>query len=92
VKFLLENYGAPTSGENNGVSPVCPRIPPLGPDALHRGQGEENWNGAWRQWIANNPNATREQVLEQLNTMKTEFGVGGKGGEIEEEPPVVIPE
>jgi len=64
----------------------------LGPDALHRGEGEENWNGAWRQWIANNPNATREQVLEQLNTMKTEFGLGAKGGEIEEEPPVVIPE
>jgi hypothetical protein len=23
---LLENYGVPTSGENNGDSPVCPRI------------------------------------------------------------------
>jgi RHS repeat-associated protein len=28
VKFLLENYGVPTSGENNGDSPVCPRISP----------------------------------------------------------------
>jgi hypothetical protein len=26
VKFLLENYAVPTSGENNGDSPVCPRI------------------------------------------------------------------
>jgi hypothetical protein len=23
VKFLLENDGVPTSGENNGASPVC---------------------------------------------------------------------
>ncbi len=63
----------------------------LGPDALHRGKGEENWNGAWRQFIANKPNATREEIVEQLNNMKVEFGLSGngKGAEIEEEPPVI---
>ncbi len=27
-KVLVENYGVPTSGENNSASPVCPRISP----------------------------------------------------------------
>jgi len=61
----------------------------LGPDALHRGQGEENWNGAWRQWISQNPNASKEEIIEQLNNMKVEFGVGGQGGEIDEDLPVI---
>jgi hypothetical protein len=62
----------------------------LGPDALHRGPGEENWNGAWRQWINKHPDASKEEVIEQLNNMKLEFGLTGKGAEIEDEP--IIPE
>jgi hypothetical protein len=50
---------------------------------------EENWNGGWRQWISQNPNASKEEVIEQLNNMKVEFGVGGQGGEIDEDLPIV---
>jgi hypothetical protein len=63
--------------------------------------GHPQWEGAdskrgkvghppWRQWISKNPNASKEEIIEQLNNMKLEFGLTGKGGEIEEEP--VIPE
>jgi hypothetical protein len=35
---------------------------------------------SWRQWINKHPDASKEEVIEQLNNMKLEFGLTGKGG------------
>ena len=45
----------------------------LKPGGLHAGQ--ENWNKQWREFFAEVPKPTREQVLEQLDKMKKEFGL-----------------
>jgi hypothetical protein len=45
----------------------------LKPGGLHTGQ--ESWNAMWREFFKEYPNATREQILEQLAKMKKLFGL-----------------
>ncbi len=46
----------------------------LKPDGVHA-QGSEGWNQKRGEWIRNNPGASKEQVLQQLAKMKTDFGI-----------------
>jgi uncharacterized protein RhaS with RHS repeats len=44
------------------------------PSGLHTKSGGD-WNGVWKKWISENPNATQEQILGQLDAMKGQFGL-----------------
>ena len=46
----------------------------LKPDGLHA-RGPNGWNQTWGKFFAENPNATKEQILQQLDRMRNEFGV-----------------
>jgi RHS repeat-associated protein len=46
----------------------------LRPNGLHT-KGGGDWNGVWEDWIGKNPNATRAQVLRQLEKMKKDFKI-----------------
>jgi len=46
----------------------------LNPGGLHTRAGGD-WNGVWKKWIAENPNASKDAVLGQLETMKGDFGL-----------------
>jgi hypothetical protein len=45
----------------------------LKPGGLHT--GKESWNKAWRQFFSDYPLAKREEILEQLNMMRKDFGL-----------------
>jgi RHS repeat-associated protein len=47
----------------------------LKPNGLHTTSGGD-WNGAWRRWIADHPNATPQEILNQGKKFVIEFGVG----------------
>jgi hypothetical protein len=47
----------------------------LKPDGLHTGKGVQNWNGAWRAFFDEYPDASKEQMLEQLAKMRKDFGL-----------------
>lgn len=34
-----------------------------------------NWNRVWREWIGENPGASREQIPHQMGKMKTDFNL-----------------
>ena len=46
----------------------------LKPNGLHTKDGGD-WNGVWENWMGKNPNATRAQVLRQLQKMKKDFKI-----------------
>ncbi len=46
----------------------------LNPAGLHTKSGGD-WNGVWKSWLGENPSATRDDILGQLETMKTDFGL-----------------
>lgn len=43
---------------------------------VHTKEGGD-WNGTWRKWIEEHPNASREQVLNRLKQMMADFGIIG---------------
>ena len=47
----------------------------LKPNGLHTGKGAENWNGAWKEFFGNSPNASKQQILDQLSKMRKDFGL-----------------
>jgi RHS repeat-associated protein len=48
----------------------------LKPDGLHTGTGRGgDWNQAWRDFFAKNPDPAREQILQQLDSMMRQFGL-----------------
>jgi len=46
----------------------------LRPNGVHA-QGAEGWNQVWGRWIADHPNARKEQILKQLAKMRKDFGI-----------------
>jgi RHS repeat-associated protein len=46
----------------------------LKPDGLHA-QGPNGWNQQWNKFFNENPNATKQQILDQLDKMLTSFGL-----------------
>ncbi len=46
------------------------------PAAEHRGIHARGYNAQWGQFFANNPDATRGQVLAQRDLMVTQYGLG----------------
>ena len=45
---------------------------------IHSGQGMGRggaWNNAWREFFRDNPNASGEQIIEQMNRMADQFGL-----------------
>jgi RHS repeat-associated protein len=46
----------------------------LKPDGIHA-QGSQGWNQQWRRFFADNPNASREQIVMQLEKMRDAFGL-----------------
>jgi RHS repeat-associated protein len=47
----------------------------LKPGGLHTGAGAGNWNGAWREFFKRNPNASKQEILDQLAKMRKDFGL-----------------
>jgi RHS repeat-associated protein len=48
----------------------------LKPDGLHTGTGRGgDYNQAWRDFFARNPNATKAQILQQLDIIMRQFGL-----------------
>lgn len=47
----------------------------LKPGGLHTGRGAENWNGAWQRLFADNPKASRQQILKKLAEMRKQYGL-----------------
>jgi len=45
----------------------------LKPDGLHT--GSDNWNANWKEFFQLNPTANRQQILQQLVSMKNKFGI-----------------
>jgi len=45
----------------------------LKPGGLHT--GSDNWNKVWRRFFMENPAAKAEQIIQQLQEMKWEFGL-----------------
>ena len=45
----------------------------LKPNGVHT--GTENWNKIWNEFIEANPNATKQEILDQLAKMRQEFGI-----------------
>jgi hypothetical protein len=37
--------------------------------------GHPPWNNSWREFFKNNPNASGEQIMQQMNRMADEFGL-----------------
>lgn len=40
-------------------------------------RGGGDWNGTWKRWIEENPDATAEEILQQGTQMLRNFGIGG---------------
>jgi hypothetical protein len=47
----------------------------LKPNGIHTGTGANNWNGAWKEFFANNKNPNKFQILKQLRKMCNDFNV-----------------
>ena len=47
----------------------------LKPDGIDTGRFEESWNGQWEKFFEQKPNAGAEEILEQLATMRKDFGI-----------------
>jgi hypothetical protein len=47
----------------------------LKPGGLHTGKGAENWNGAWKEFFRQNPNPSKQEILDQLAKMREDFGL-----------------
>ena len=45
------------------------------PDGIHTGPSEESWNGVWKQFFKDNPNASKGEILKQLAKMRKDFGI-----------------
>lgn len=54
--------------------PLDKAIHRLKPSGLHTNAGG-NWNKVWREFMKANPNATKKQILNQLNNMKKQSGL-----------------
>jgi hypothetical protein len=46
----------------------------LNPGGVHTKSGG-NWNGVWDDFFKGNPNATRQEILDQLARMRRDFGI-----------------
>ena len=46
----------------------------LNPGGLHTNSGG-NWNRVWDDFFRANPNATRQEILDQLARMRRDFGI-----------------
>lgn len=46
----------------------------LNPGGIHTNSGG-NWNRVWDDFFEANPNATRDQILRQLDRMRADFGI-----------------
>jgi apoptosis-inducing factor 3 len=46
----------------------------LNPGGIHNKAGGD-WNGVWDKFFEANPNATKDQILQQLQRMRTDFGI-----------------
>ena len=46
----------------------------LNPGGIHTTTGGD-WNKVWKNFFETNPNATRDQILEQLERMRRDFGI-----------------
>ena len=53
--------------------PLDQAIHRLKPNGVHT--GPENWNKIWREFMQNNPNASKEEILKQLEWMRSKFGI-----------------
>jgi RHS repeat-associated protein len=47
----------------------------LRPNGIHTGPTADSWNGVWKQFFDQNPNATKEEILNQLEKMRRDFGI-----------------
>ena len=59
--------------------PISPNANRLSNVALHTGgvhtNSGGNWNGVWDEFFKENPNATRQEILDQLSRMRSDFGI-----------------
>lgn len=58
------------------------------PDGIHTGPYPESWNGRWDDWIANHPNATRDEIIRFREQLAREFDIEDYLGQA---PPVAPP-
>jgi hypothetical protein len=47
----------------------------LRPNGIHTGPYAESWNGVWDQFFKANPNASKQEILDQLEKMRNDFGI-----------------
>jgi hypothetical protein len=45
----------------------------LRPDGVHT--GSSSWNKQWKEFMAANPKASQQEILQQLESMKADFGI-----------------
>jgi hypothetical protein len=46
----------------------------LKPNGIHTKLGG-NWNGEWKKFFEKNPNPTKEDILNHMNTLRKDFGI-----------------
>jgi hypothetical protein len=46
------------------------------PDGIHTGTGGESWNGVWKTFFTETPDAGAPEILVQLAQMMKDFGIG----------------
>lgn len=47
----------------------------VGRAGIHGGPWAQGWNGQWAQFFRQNPNATSQQIMNQLSNMRSSFGI-----------------
>ena len=45
------------------------------PDGVHAGPYENSWNGQWDNFFQNNPNPSKQQIIDQLAKMRAATGI-----------------
>jgi hypothetical protein len=62
---------------NHWLIPMTAAAHRLLPNGIHTKAGGD-WNSVWRQWMSENPEATKEQSFQQLRQMIKQFGITGE--------------